>query len=434
MAGSAPRTLGDGSRLGWAYFAVVVLTYMAVIMGARQPPPSVDYPDWVYQGVLFHGVLTGHPIPGYALKGYPVPNSLTTAALGLLDCAVPWEWAAKIWVCLYLGLAFAASRALALAGGREEWRMVVALPGVLFLNLDFWYGHISFEIGLCLLLLLVAAMLRERPVWIVGLLLTVLFFVHMEACACATLLLVVWCWRQERWGRMWATAPVFVLTAWYAAGRYTSGNIDGRSVTPAAYAWGSKAFLLYKANTFLKVFGYVNARAADGGSITEAIFGRFLFLWLLLAGCCLAMLCLWLVMSRDEAESWLGWRGTLRWLALALVVLAGVMPQVVLGVADPGSRLLLAAAAMAFLAVRWKRPTGTAAAVLGVVLCGVNLLQFMRVEASPKMAGAAKDLPGVVLGFGHVEPGERVRVYGKLRRGQMDEAVFQTGMFRIVGR
>ena len=95
------------------------------------------------------------------------------------------------------------------------------------------------------------------------------------------------------------------LTAWYAAGRFGTGNVDGGGVTPAAYAWGTKKFVMYKVGTLLKTFGYVHVRSVDGGSVTEAIFGRTMFLALMAVGCCVALLCLWLVATSRGGE-WVG--------------------------------------------------------------------------------------------------------------------------------
>lgn len=415
------------SRFAWAYFALVMLAYGVVIFGAQQPPPTVDYPDWVYQGVLFHGVLTGHPVAGYALKRYPVPNSLTTVALGLLDCILPWAWAAKMWIGMYLALALTASWNLARVSGATDWQMIVALPTVAFLNLDFWWGHISFEIGLCLLLVLVTLLLREATSAAVGLLLLLLFFTHMEACACGMLLLGMWTWRDRRWKRLGAVVPVAGMTIWYALGRYGSGNVDGRSVLPATYRWGSKAFVLFRMNAFFKALGYVNVRSVDGRSVTEALFGRAVFSGLLVAGCGVAVLCFWLALTCDRR----GWRGSLRQVFFWLVGLAVLLPQMTLGVADASSRLLLVGVVLVSFAARWNGRAGTVTAMLCAVLCVANLVQLARVEATPHIRGAVEDLPAAALTFGHVEPAASVKLYEMLARGQMDARVFETGIFRM---
>lgn len=379
--------------------------------------------------MLLRGVLTGHPVTGYLLKPYPVPNSLTTVGLGLLDCVLPWVWAAKLWICGYLALTCVATWRLRDAADAKDWRLLVALPSVVFLNLDFWWGHISFEIGLCLLFLFAATLLRRRSAVRLGTLLLLLFFTHMEACACALLLLLLAAREQRDWTMLRAAAPTLLFTLWYALGRFGEGSAEVQIASPTLYRYGSPGFLLYKASSFLKPFGYVNARAADGWSQTEAIFGRAGFLLLAAGALLVAGLCFWLVLRHGfsiQARDAL----MLRSFAVSAFVLASVLPQLLLGVADPGSRLVLAGVALGFFSIRWQRPAGTVLALYSVVFCLVNLWQFGRISRNPELRGKVSTLPAAVRTFAHVEPGARIAVYGKLRRGEMDDAIFQTGIFR----
>jgi hypothetical protein len=402
-----------------------MLGYAAAILLAKSPPPLVDYPDWVYQGVLLRNAVLGHAT-GYGLHAWPVPNTTTTIGIGLLNLAVSWVWAGKLWVLVYLALAFVASWSLARAAGGSDWRAIVAAPCILFLNLDFWYGHIGFEVGLCLVLLLLALLLRNTSTIWVGALLIATFFTHMESCAGAMLLVGLWYGSRREWRRLACLILPVALTLWYALAR--GDTVQG--IIPD-YAYGSRAFLVYKANTFVKEFGYVNARTLNGPSISEAVFGRSLFLVVLLVGLCLAGLVLWTVLwgvlRRGEGDRRQGWAigGTV----LTLIALSVVLPQACLGVSDPGSRLLLMATAMSLFGVRWQGRTATAVAVLSVLMALANLYQFERVERAPLMAGHAMDLPSVELVFGHVEPGTRLGYYDDLERGAMNRYIFSTGIF-----
>jgi hypothetical protein len=415
---------GRGPLSPWFFTGGMLAAYAAVILFASFPPPLVDYPDWVYQGVLFHGILIGHPAAGYTLKHYPVPNSATTLGIGLLNVVMNWRWAGKVWVCLYLALAAFSSWRLSHAVGARDWRLIVSLPAVLFVNLDFWYGHISFEIGLCLTMLLLAMLIRETTDVAVAAMLLVIFFVHMEACAAATLLTLLWYAVRRDWWRLRCVAPALALTIWYGIARFAKGNVDGGSLIRADYPYGSHNFLIYKANCFFKVFGYVNARTLEGGSESEALLGRSLFLMLLIASLCLGALILWQLVrvARNGSRA-------LRIFILILLLCSLLLPQVALGVADPGSRLLLMAAAVGLFGIEWKRPVGTAIACLSVLLCVANLWQFARIERSPIMPGHVRDLPAALLTYGHVEPATRLEYYEKLNRGEMDETIFPTAMF-----
>jgi hypothetical protein len=413
----------------WICFLCAIFAYTAVILLARNPPPLVDYPDWVYQGVLFHGVLTARPIAGYALKHYPVPNSTTTVALGLLDSLFPWELAAKLWIVLYLALAAFTSWTLLRALQIRDWQIVVALPSILFLNLDFWYGHISFEVGLCLVLLLLTLLVRGAPAAPIAILLALIFFTHMEACACALLLLALWCAATRRWNMLWASLPTIALTLWYAAARLTNHDGDIRGLPDASYTYGSPSFFIYKINTFVKVFGYINACTGTGLSQSEQMLGRPLFLALIAASLAIAALCLVQILRASSSPSPDLNPKVIRSFILTLLLLSALLPQSWLGVADPGSRLLLVAAAAGLLLIDWRGRSALVIACLSALFCLANLLQFATIERNPRLSAHRPDLPAPLLHYGHVEPSTRLVYYDKLERGQMDQPIFPTGLF-----
>lgn len=415
-------------RGAWLYFAVVMLAYAVVILTAAAPSPFIDFPDWVYQGVLFHHVLVGHPVAGYVLKHYPVPNSTTTVALGMLDLVLPWVWAAKLWACFYLALAGFSSWMLARALDIDDWRLVVVLPGVVFLNLNFWLGQISIEIGICLLMLLLAMLLREVGTGWIAAMLVLLFFTHMEACAAGVLLFALWCGFDGRWRRLWAAAPAAGLTVWYAIVRFMKGNADGEALRPNL-VYGSPEFIVFKVNTYFKTFGYVNACAPDKLSKTEAIFGRDLFLLMIVGAFFITVFCLMLMIRfavlrlSDRRQRYLGI------FVLVLLLISSVLHQTMLGTSDPGARLMLMAAAVGLFLIDWRSRPGTALAVLSVFFCLMNLWQFARIDQNPLMPGHPKDVPAAALRFSHADTEARLVCYTSLRSGKMDVQVFPTGIF-----
>ena len=442
----------------WAFFLSVMTAYSWVVLSARLPPAFVDYPDWVYQGVLLHGVLSGHTVAGYALKQYPVPNSTTTIVLGLMDGVMPWPWAAKLWVIGYLALATYASWKLLDALRIREWQLVVALPAIVFLNLNFWYGHISFEVGLCLVLLLLARLVRGAPAAGMSALLVLIFFTHMEACAAALLLLLLWCAVERKWRLLWTAAPTVLLTGWYSVARFRSGDVDVRGLPPADYSYGSPNFVVFKANTFLKTFGYVNASTMSGLSQSEQILGKPAFVLLIVVALALAALCIAAILrallrrnvtaslSLTDVAAFQGiatptppvswpqtrWNEVIRAFAWVLLVVSLLLPQIFLGVADPGSRLLLLASAMGLLLVPWRGLAANAIALLSIVLGVANLWQLALVQRNPMMPGSPPNLPAALLRYGHVEPATRIDYYQHLEQGEMNEPVFPTGMFEEV--
>ena len=417
----------------WTFFGLVMLSYSCVVLLATNPPPFVDFPDWVYQGVLFHGVLTGHPIAGYALKHYPVPNSTTTICLGLLDTILPWQWAAKLWVVMYFALASFSTWLLSKALHLQAWQLIVAIPGILFLNLNFWYGHISFEIGLCLVMLLAALLIRHASQTSIAILLTAIFFTHMEACAGALLLLAVWVAFTHEARRLWTATLPALLTLWYAIARFTGGNADSRGIPPADFAYGSGRFLIYKANTFAKTFGYVNSISSNGLSQTERFFGRNGLLVLIVLSLCIAGFALFAIFraiaNLDSLE-----RRVLGTFALLLLLISLFLPQAILGTFDPGSRLLLMAAATGFYLVDWPRKSSTLIAILSIVFCLINLLQLAKIERNPTIPGHQRDLPVALTTYGHVQPDTRIIDYQRLQQGEMDLDIFSTAMFLRTSR
>ena len=329
-------------RAAWVYFFLVLAAYAAVVVAGKVPPAFVDYPDWVYEGVLFHAVLTGHPVAGYVLKHYPVPNSLTTVGLGILDGFLPWQMAGKVWVVLYLALAGLSTWMVVRALRTRATLLLVIMPGILFVNLDFWYGHISFEMGVCLVLMLLALLVRGVSSGAVAGLLVLIFFMHMEACGIAFLLLGIWCWVAREWRRALAAIPALGLTCWYGIARIRGGNVDAGSVPAAGYRYGSPAFLVYKANTLTKVFSYVNAQTLAGRSISERLLGKWGFvavlaLSLVLSGICLVKIVL-AAIQQTRGAGIAPKRRVIAWFALALLCGSALLPQQLLGLADPGSR------------------------------------------------------------------------------------------------
>jgi len=415
-------------KLAWVYFVLVFVAYCFVILTAKLPPPIVDYPEWVYQGTLFHGSITGHSIPGYVLKSYPVPFSTIIVGLGLLDTVFTWQFAGKLWLCLYFALAGFSTWIFLRALRVKSASLLVVLPAVVFLNTDFWWGRVEYQIGVCLVMILIALTITgTRPIYL-SLLLVAIYFTHMEALACACLFLALWAGYTRQWGKLWAALPVILLSFWYAVARYSGGDRDGSSSPSSNYLYGSKAFLIFKANTYFKIFGYINSRASDGSSQSEAIFGKIFFVALLICAMCMGLLCMTILIQAALVRYRSGQRyfGVM---IVSLIVLSVFVPQIFLGSADPGSRLLTMASVVGLSLFDWRGKKAKAITVLAVVFCFANLWQFYRIDNDPLMPGHAKDLPAAMLLFGHIDPWSRLDIYNKLERGEMDWPIATTAIY-----
>ena len=207
-------------RAGKIFFVTSFAIFALVILFSAEPPLLRDYPDWVYQGVLLAKTLAGHPVAGYALKPYPVPNALTTIGLALLTLVFGWQLAAKLWLLVYLILASVASLYAGSVFGVKEKGLWWVLPATLFLGQLFWFGTISFNIGLCLLLVIACKLYQrqERPSLFVFLLVTC-FFVHLIVYASALLMVFLYNVQYRRWKLSFVGLATMPLLLWYFAGR-----------------------------------------------------------------------------------------------------------------------------------------------------------------------------------------------------------------------
>ena len=208
------------SRAGKIFFVLSFLAFALAVLSFREPPLLRDYPDWVYQGVLLAKTLTGHPVAGYALKPYPVPNSITTMGLGLLTILFGWQLAAKLWLILYLLFAGAASLYAGSVFGVKDGGLWWVLPVTLFLGQLFWFGTISFNIGLCFLLVIACLLYRQQESagWFAALL-AACFFVHLIVYASAMLMILLYCLQYRRWKLTYVGLMTVPLVVWYFAGR-----------------------------------------------------------------------------------------------------------------------------------------------------------------------------------------------------------------------
>jgi hypothetical protein len=420
----------------WLYarvgFVAMFALYATVLLAAKNPPAFMDYPDWVYQGVLFHGVLTHSPIPGYVLKAYPVPNALTTIGIALLNLMMSWQWAGKIWICTYFIFAIFASFRLARVLRITNYALWLALPGTVFLNLNFWYGHINFEYGVCTILFFLSMLLepklyRTGYAWV----LVALFFTHMEACACGVLLFLCFCVCGKYWKQLWQSLPAGLLTAWYSIGRLRGGNLDSSGAVSSQYRYASVKFMVFKFASYFKTLGYVNAMGINGVSKTEAILGRPLMLLLaglsIVMGCVLAILLLCRLFKeiRQQSETRFVWIFT-----LLLSVIAMLLPQQLLGTSDPGSRLILIAVVVTlFLTGQYKNRATHFFAYASLALCFANLWQFVTIEENLHLIAARRDLPLAIMEYAHVVPEARLNYYRSLETGTLDRTIFPTALF-----
>ncbi len=422
------------SRVAEVFGAGLFLLYGVVLFMHRWPPSMTDYANWTYQGVVLARHLEGIPDAAHALKAYPVPNSAATLGIGLFALVLPSMIAAKIWLCVQMGVTFAAVRHLARTIGATGavWWIV---PQTAFLGVNWWYGFVNFELGLAWVLLMASMLLRrERGErgrdWMLGLILVLAFFTHMIPFAFCGLLVLLYARQTGRWRTAWLLLPSAMLSLWYVAGRYLqSGNADGKAGMVETVRDYSAAFWAYKGNSYFKSFGLVNPISTHG-PVALSLLGRLPFVGFVVLDLLLAGLLGWLMLSR-------GWlvlrtRAPERFVWMAMLVFVPVFllaPGTALGVSDPGSRLLQTLLVPGVLLVcRGRSRLLQLASVCGAVLSLAGLLMFARVQLGPQAAIQDARLPGPIVQFAHVPFDDQDYFYRALDRGDYGQIVFPTGM------
>ena len=421
-----PQAKTRWSRAAEFYAAGLFLSYAVLVFAHAGAPSLTDYANWTYQGILLREHLIGHADPAHILKAYPVPNSLTTLGIGVLALVLPWLIATKLWLAVQLGFCYAAMRLLlrTVAAPAVAW---VVVPQAVFLNVNFWYGFMNFELGLAWVMLFAALLLRAARPWMLGVVLVLVFFTHMIPFCFCVLLLLLRVAESKRWRELWAALPAVVLTVWYVLGRFLlAANADGQAGMQETVPNYSAAFWLFKVNSYAKSFGFANPMGVD-----QAILGRAGFYVLLLAEALLSALVAWGLLRAYRASLTSG-RERFLWRALLLVVPVYLLsPGTALGISDPGARILQTALALA-LVLCWRSmshgPRAAAEACGGVLAAG-GLILFLICGAS--VGSTPRPQPGThakAAAFARVPNTDQDYFYTALDHGDLRLAVFPTGM------
>ncbi len=409
-----------------------------ILLGGTTAPALGDFAEWTYHGVLLRDLLRGQADAGYVLKGYPVPNSLTTVMLGGLMTVLPWVIAAKVFligeVLLGLGCAVALRRA---AGEDGRWPVLVLTASAL-LGTNFWAGFSNFTIGTALAMLMGAMLLRDvRSRWWYAVLLLAVFFSHMIPFGFALVLVGGSAWQRRRWALGWQALPALAMTAWYFAGRAMQGNADGQARIPASVAYLSGRFWIFKANTYVRCWGFVNPAMGEHDSVLLDRVGPWIFGVLFVLNAVVAAVVLVLLL-RSVVRSWrTRAQDRFFWLGVAgFVGVACMMPGALAGISDPGGRMMQVAvwSGVAAITVRGDRGgwrwLGPVAAGSSAALLGVNLYLLATAAMRPPVAGSvAGPFPAAVRQFAHVYYADRTFDYGAIERGRMEQEIYPTALF-----
>jgi hypothetical protein len=303
---------------------------------------------------------------------------------------------------------------------------------VLF-GITFWAGFTNFMFGTYFAMLVAALLLRgAESRWIYGALLVLLFFSHMIPFAFALLMLVLFAVEWRRLELLRQAVPSLLLCLWYFVGRLLHGNADGRAGMVASVPYFSGIFWLFKVNTVLKCWGFVNPALGETDSIALAMLGGRVFALLFALDVLLAVTVLGM-MLRSWIRSVGEWRGDgFFWMTVGLFAGAAcLMPGAAAGISDPGGRMMQVALWCGMLvATARARWTGMTVALCAVVLAAADGVLLGGVAMHPPVEGTrAGPLPARLRQFGHVYYADRWDYYGAIERGEMDEEIYPTALF-----
>lgn len=259
-----------GTSSPWivAVFGIPLLVLFAVLCCPF--PPLQDFLEWIYQGKVVAALLSGAPADGVRFADYPVPNSATQVALGLLTLALPASVAAQVFLVAYVAAAVAVAWKIssryqpAIAGP-----LCVVLLTTVFFNAPFWNGYTNYQIGLVLFCAWLA--LDEDRRMAAGTLAAfglAAFLVHLTAFVCLATLAGLEALRSRRIRpALLGFAPSAGLALWYAASMTRARFAPGAPPVDAQPdgASGLVLFAAYKAYTFLKAGPYHNFVFSSGG-------------------------------------------------------------------------------------------------------------------------------------------------------------------------
>lgn len=417
------------------YAAGLFLIYAVLLFWHHTMPALADFHDWAYEGVLLRDRILGASDHAHILKHYPVPNSAVTIGVALFSLIFPWKIAAKLWLCVVFAISFFSSKHM-MHTCRANSSIWLIVPSAVFLNMNLWYGFVNFQLGICWAILVASFLLRdERREWVFGALLVVAFFTHMIPFAFAALLVLIYALHSRRIRLLWQFLPVSVLSVWYIAGRFlVEHNADGKSGMVSSVHTFSLMFWAFKADSWLKSFGFVNPGTLDK-SLGIKLLGVDTFVSLFLVNVVLCTAMGWMLIETAISSYRERRRDRFIWTA-AIMFTVGylISPASALGISDPGSRLLQTVLAVVlFLSLAdgdRHRNILRLSAVCSLLLAASSLFLFKSTVFSPDREGSSvRFLPHKMVVFAHVDVHGREYLYQAIDQRDMRFSVWPTGMF-----
>jgi hypothetical protein len=269
MSGTGGRAERAARVVYWIVVSLAIVAFLASRYVWLQ-----DLPNWLYQGCIAHAkVHDGTTLPRFGWKPYPVPNTLLTAGLALLQALVGPGAAAKLAVAACLaGFGFVLPLATAIYDpGRRYLRALAAFP-MIALSSGMWNGFLAYQAGALLLLVYIVLDLR-RPASILRTAVfgVLVFLTHGVPFIAFVAFVAARAVATRSWRSVAGLVPGFVLTAWYWLGiRFSGGRWEGAALPPPLAHPSALELAAWKAYGAFKLGPFQNFILADGRSSLES--------------------------------------------------------------------------------------------------------------------------------------------------------------------
>jgi hypothetical protein len=232
-----------------------------------------DFGEWMFQGKVIALKLSNPGlVSGYQLAPYPVPNSLATLILAILNLIFSPLAAGKVFLLLLLtgwcvvGWTFCTRYFEEAADSAKAWLLLLCVAGF---SSFFWYGFVAYQLGALLFLAFLARYRTSTGLVEIALMSVVIFFSHaMMFLQFGLLLLVAVLIAGFPARHLIALVPSTLLSAWFLAGRLASGTDPGS----AAAQWaGLFEVVVYKFGTATMLGPFKNFILPDGSALLESL-------------------------------------------------------------------------------------------------------------------------------------------------------------------
>lgn len=254
--------------------AITVLAALFVLLAALWLAPTIalhDFGEWLYQGKIIALKLTSPQlVVGFELHKYPVPNSLVPFILAALHQLLSPIVAGKLFLSAYLLAWSLVAWALTQRHTPDSaersvvWSVLMCIG---CLSSFFWYGFMSYQIGLLLLAGFLVVYRESTPVVTIAAYGILIFFCHAAILIQLGLLVgLATVFFRFPLRHLLALLPAGCLTLAYLVGRYFGTSVVAAS--DASWRSGYEA-LVYKMGMVTMHGPFKNFLLPDDSALLE---------------------------------------------------------------------------------------------------------------------------------------------------------------------